>query len=190
MPDCDEESRIVQQVMGQFDAPAFVRRARGVEEALQRLHERCRRQRTEWLEIPRLRLAIFHALIADWSRAGDYLADSSDVMSLQSLFNDWQPRLRASVAPTDSSRKIRLAAWQMRSAFERFNHRWTEFILELDLSAMNELRTDYNQFYVLEKECFVRSAVVARAGFQPLPPLSPEELFIVFPLLPVLQLAE
>ena len=55
----------------------------------------------------------------------------------------------------------------------------------MDLSAVNELRKGYNRYYVLEKECAVRSARIARQGFAPLPPLTTGDLVAQFPLLPV-----
>jgi hypothetical protein len=64
------------------------------------------------------------------------------------------------------------------------------FLANVDLTAVNELREGYNRYYVLEKECAVRSARIARQGFTPLPPLTHDELMSQFPLLPVPRLRD
>ena len=50
-----------------------------------------------------------------------------------------------------------------------------------DFTALNELREGYNRFYVLEKECVVRSLALARVGFVPLPPMTLAELTRLLP---------
>ena len=45
-----------QNLMASYDAPAYVRRARGVQEALEGVLARCRAQRDEWLSMVRLRV--------------------------------------------------------------------------------------------------------------------------------------
>ena len=46
----------IKELLGLFDAPAFVRRGQDLEYALGRLHARCRHQRESLLEMVRLRL--------------------------------------------------------------------------------------------------------------------------------------
>jgi hypothetical protein len=73
---------------------------------------------------------------------------------------------------------------ELRESLELFNRRWDAFLPTLDLRHVNELRDGYNRYFVLEKECAVRSARVAREGFVPLSPLTVQELFRHLPLLP------
>jgi len=54
------EGNDVRKILAQFDAPAFVRRAKGVELAEEFLHAHCSRQREEWLEMRRGTLRIYH----------------------------------------------------------------------------------------------------------------------------------
>jgi hypothetical protein len=75
-------------------------------------------------------------------------------------------------------------------SLERFNQRWRKFLPTVDLTAVNRLREDYNRYYLLEKECAVRSSVVARRGYSPLQPVTVDDLADVLPLLPVPQLAD
>ncbi|RPI83146.1 MAG: hypothetical protein EHM42_08700 [Planctomycetaceae bacterium] len=58
----------VRKILAQFDAPAFVRRARGVEVADELLDAVLTRHREEWLDMPRIRLAQLHALLGDLQR--------------------------------------------------------------------------------------------------------------------------
>jgi hypothetical protein len=66
-----------------------------------------------------------------------------------------------------------------------FNRRWSPFLETVDLTGLNRLRDGYNRFYVLEKECVVRSPRLARQGYLPLPPMTLDELAALFPPLPV-----
>lgn len=176
-----DEYSDARKILAQFDAPAYIRRARRVEDAWEELVARCGRQREEWLKSARLRLGMLAGLAGDWSRVEPFLADSTDASRLQGLLAEWSPRLRVVVARTSSERKLRAALCALRDAIERFNCRWSGFLPGVDLTAINKLRDGYNRFYVLEKECAVRSPIVARQGFQPLPPATVDDLYALFP---------
>lgn len=183
MFDTNEDTRLFQQVTAQFDAPAFVRRARSVDDAWQRLVVRCETKRDELLRLPRLRLGVVLATAGDWSRVGGLLADPAGVHDLQELFTLWQPQLRARVDRANSLRPLAQALAQLCDSFERFNRKWSEFVTGIDLRDINNVRANYNKYYVLEKECSLRSAVLARQGFRALAALSSQDLFAEFPLL-------
>jgi hypothetical protein len=51
------------------------------------------------------------------------------------------------------------------------------------------MRDGYNRYYLLEKECALRSARVAREGFVRLAPLTLDDIRKMLPLLPVPTLA-
>lgn len=180
-----DETAIFQQLVSMFDAPAFMRRAREVEHAWEQLQTRCRRQRDEWLALPRLRLARLHALLGDWSQLTPELCPPAARAELVRLFDDWRPTLRVPVSTTTSRRAIRAAFRELCESFARFNARWNEFLTGLDLAPLNRLRDGYNRYYVLEKECALRSARNARDGFTPLSMVTPETLLAEMPLLPV-----
>jgi len=180
-----DEDRIFQQLVATFDTPAFMRRAKNVEAAWEHLLEHCRRQREEWLRMPKLRLATLFALASDVKRLQRFLKPSG-VDALISLRDEWQPRLRIAITPAHSPKQIHRSLNVLRESFARFNARWECFLGELDLTEINRLRDGYNRYYVLEKECAVRSATVARAGFKPLPLVTSDDVRHVFPLLPEL----
>ncbi len=184
-PSSTPDDAELKELIGLFDAPAYVRRARGVEEALEYLLARARVQREEWLGMVRLRLGTLHALAGDWSAVRPYLADDEQVRVLQGLYESLAPRLRVPPEPTRSRRALRRALAELLASLERFNRRWAEHLGKIDLSPVNELREGYNRYYVIEKACAIRNDVLAKRGFEPLPPLDRAEVERRLPLLPV-----
>jgi hypothetical protein len=178
------EERAAQEVLAQYDAPAYVRRARAVEAALEDLLARCRQRREAWVAMVRLRVGILRALAGNWQMLRPLLADDAQLTLLQELHEALAPRLRVAVPPAGSSRALRLALTRLQQSIGRFNERWREFLLGVDLTEINEARAGYNRYYLLEKECAVRSPAVARQGFERLPLLRIEDLVQLFPPLP------
>jgi hypothetical protein len=185
-----EDGRLdMQRVVAYYDAPAYVRRAREVEGALEALLQRCRQQRDRWLELATLRLGQLHALASSWDRLRPWLADDEQVDLLAHLEAELSPRLRCPVSRTSLDRVLWRALRQLCASIERFNQRWQAFVPTVDVAVVNELRAGYNRYYVFEKECAVRSARLARQGFVPLPPLTAEDIVAHLPLLTVPRLA-
>jgi hypothetical protein len=168
-----------------YDAPAYVRRARDTEAAYDRLLERCRRQRNEWLAMVRIRLGTLRALAGEWVAVLRCLADEDHLHQLEQMHAELTPKLRTPIAPTRSHRRLRGAVVELRESIERFNRRWRSYLPTVDLTHVNELRDGYNRYYLLEKECALRSPRLARQGFVHLEPLTTAELFVALPLLPL-----
>jgi hypothetical protein len=181
----DEEGQVFKQFLSQFDAPAYIRRARVMQGAFEQLLDQCRRKRAEWLIMTRLRIAMLHALAGDWNNLRLFLADDEQLDILRYHLAALASPLRAPVEPTTSSRALRHALRELNESLEHFNDHWRGFLAGLDLTEVNELRDGYNRYYVLEKECAVRSARVARQGFVRMEPLRIEEIATQFPLLPI-----
>jgi hypothetical protein len=184
----DREQKIFNQVIALHGAPAFVRRAQSVLYAWEGLLERCRRQRSEWLDITRMHLGMLRALAGSWQALEPLLADAAAVEVLTALEHELQPALRQPVTPTASTWKLRGALLVLVECLEHFNARWRAYLQSVDLAEVNRLREDYNRYYVFEKECVVRSAAIAREGFQRLPPATLEDLAAEFPCLDRLRL--
>jgi hypothetical protein len=187
---CEDYRHGVNRFVAHYDAPAYVRRARRVEDALDSLVGQCRRRREEWLNLVRIRLGQLHALASDWTFLAPLVADADQVLVLKDLHAELKPRLRVPVNSTSSVRVLRRALGELRDSIERFNHRWQEFLRKVDLTPVNEARDGYNRYYVLEKECAVRSPRLARQGFRRLEPMTLDELTALVPPLRVPQLAE
>ena len=183
--DRDDHPIEMNEIVARFGAPAYVRRARRMEEAFTQLLAACRRQRAEWLPIVRLRVGLLRALAGSWDQLRPLLADVSHADALAALHDELQPQLRVRIEPTTSPRTLRRALRELTESMERFNRRWLKYLQAVDLSHVNELRDGYNRYYLLEKECAVRSSLVARQGFRRLEPLSADELTSLLPPLVV-----
>src|ERR1051326_5459006 len=127
------EQRLFQQVVAGFDAPAFLRRARRVEEAWNGLLDRCRHKREHLLEMPRLRLAQFVKSTA-LGAPGPGICPPAELSYLQGLHREWQPKLRSGVRPAKTAAEVAQALTDLARSFERFNRRWLEFVNDMDLS--------------------------------------------------------
>jgi hypothetical protein len=181
----DEANDAFKQFQAIYGPPAYIRRALRVEGALTALLERCQQQREAWLPMVRLRLGLLRALAGDWNVLRPLVGSEDDVFQLQRLHGELSPTLRVQVSPTTSRRQLRNALRELCESLELFNRRWARFLPGLDLTEINELRDSYNRYYVLEKECAVRSPRLAREGFVPLKPLTHDDLWQRLPLLPV-----
>jgi hypothetical protein len=93
IPSLGREDRrdIYRQVIAQHGGPAYMRRARQVEEAFEALLRQCRRQRDEWLTMVRLRLAMLFALAGNWDALGPLLANEDQLAILGELHAALQP---------------------------------------------------------------------------------------------------
>jgi hypothetical protein len=181
----DPDRREFNEVASLFDAPAYIRRGRSVEEALDHLLAKARKQREEWLAMPRLYIGQLYALAGTWSSLRPLVADAAQLTKLEELHTMLSPKLRVPIAPTTSSRQLRNALAELVSSIERFNHRWHAYLKKIDVSPVNEARAGYNRYYVIEKACALRSDVLARLGFTPLPALDLAELQRHLPTLPM-----
>jgi hypothetical protein len=179
-----EDPRVFQQVLG-HGGPAFVRRGKAVELAFEAQVEVCRAKREEWLEFVRLPLGTLFALAGSEAALGRFLDNPKQLSTLQQLRSELRPQLRLPPSPTASRRVLRRALEEVRAALERFNKHWQAFIYTLDLREVNDVRSRYNRFYLLEKECALGSLRLVRHGFQRLNPLQPEDFLRVLPLLEV-----
>ena len=102
------------------------------------------------------------------------------------MHDDLAPQLRTPVSVTTSRRRLLRALCELKDSIELFNRRWQRYLMQVDLSWVNELRDGYNHCYVLEKECAVRSPQLARAGFERLERLTATTLLALLPPLPEL----
>jgi hypothetical protein len=176
-----DERALLQQLVGQYGGPAFVRRARSTEAAWEQLLDQCRKARHERLAMVRLQLGTLAALAGAWERLRPHVENEAALLVLQSLHNELQPRLRVPVERTESAGKLRRALGELREGIAYFNSRWREYLAQVNLSGVNALRDAYNRFYLLEKECALGSAHIARRGFTRLEHATLDDLLREFP---------
>jgi len=181
----DDDHRFVQRVLGHYDAPAFIRRARRVQGTLDDLLAKCRHQRDQWLAMPRIHLGLLKNLARDWDRLRPWLLDDDQIIHLKELDTELAPRLRVKVNATSSERVLRRSLGTFRESLEIFNRRWLDYLPKVDLTPVNEARDGYNRYYLLEKECAMRSSRLARQGFKRLELFTLEKLMAILPPLPI-----
>jgi hypothetical protein len=180
-----DEGSLVRHFLAHYDVPAYVRRARRVQDAFDQLVGRCKQQRDEWLSAVAMRLRLLAALVGDWETLRPLLRDDDQVHAMHQLDAAVGPYPHPPQAAPASVRPLRRALRSLLQSIERFNRRWLEHLRAVDLTQVNVLRDGYNRYYLLEKECALRSARLARQGFRRLGPLSVDELAALLPLLPV-----
>lgn len=181
----EDERDLFKQFTTHYDAPAYMRRARNVQAAYDALFERCRLQREDFLGMVRSRLGELQGLAGEWSALLPYLADAEQIPVLDWLVTAIEPRLRVTVTRTNSARTLRRALLDLNESLARFNRRWEAFVGELKFDDVNALRDGYNRYYILEKECAIRSPTLARQGFRRLEPMTAAEVYAVYPRLPL-----
>lgn len=181
IPGNDETGLLGKYVIATQGGPAYVRRAKHVEEAFDGLLARCQDRRAFAAAGVADKLNLLRSCPALPLRLGGLLAGAADLTAFRQL-DALFPTAPAAVPLPE--RKLARALHDLAAAVDRFNAAWASFLNGLDLKPVNELRADYNKYYLLEKECAVRSPRLARQGYRPLPPLTVEELFARFPLLP------
>jgi hypothetical protein len=184
----------------QGEEPAFVRRAREVEAGWTDLLRRCELKRGEMLRWARMRLADVARLVGnDWTRGLDSLVNPEQATRLAALYEQWKPLMpgyvtgenRASTGRASGTRASNpwatvtgsLVAYAETAA--RFNAAWEKYLREVDLSAINRQRADFNIYYPIEKAAAFETQDVARLGFLPMEPASIEDVRAAFPALEV-----
>jgi len=183
IPSADDPDRAYKLAAAQFDVPAFVKRARNVQEALESLRARCRKFRDEALLMVRLNVGRLKALAGGWPTLCQALAEVPPLPCWEQLEAELKPQLRLPLSANPSPRVLRKALREMVESLRRFDKRWRGFVAKLDLGPVNKLIESYNRWYTFEKECFVRSPQVARQGFEPLPLITAETVLGWFPRL-------
>jgi hypothetical protein len=137
-------------------------------------------------------LEMVHLRLRQWSKVAagpdDWAPEfTAPIDSLWTLAGAAEPAWADHSAPP---RQRRAVARDLISSIERFNERWAEFLSALNLGPANQVIDQYNQYYVLEKECVMGSARLAARYFTQIPQLSPASLRQDHPLLPVPELSE
>ncbi len=189
MDEHDEETALagtdgeLRELLGLYDAPAFARRGIDLEYALTRVDARCRREREAMLEMVRLRLRQWAA-----SASGPEAAPLVFAAPIDDLWPLADAPPPAWADRTATLRKLRSVARDLVASVRRFNHRWERFLDGLDFEPVNRLVDRYNRYYVLEKECTLRSARLAARHFEPKPRVSREILHQRYPNLPLPEL--
>lgn len=187
IPSRDDAGQIFRQMLGSYDGPSYLRRARRTEEAYQQLLAHCRKNRDDLLDMVRLRLAQLKALAGEWEALTGLVADREQLQALDRMHQQLNPTLRMPVAATQAPQVLLRALQELGESIERFNRRWHKFLAEVDVRHVNRLRDGYNNYYVMEKECALSSPRLARIGFHTLPAISAATIEEILPCLPTIR---
>jgi hypothetical protein len=194
------------EVLGRYDTPAYVRRGVQLAHAREQVFLRCEVARGEQLRGVRTQLRSLHCSLSEWSRLRAHLATERDYQLVCELDVALRPDGLSAVPaipapelvkyrPTTGKRFSPLSIVQRAEvralvrSIEWFNRRWAQFLTAFDLSAVNRQVDDYNRYYLLEKECAMRSPRLAARGFVPARHITREELMERYPLVAVPQLS-
>ena len=171
------------QLLGQFDAPSYVRRGLEVEQSWRDLLGALGRVRRQSLEPLGRRMAWMKSRAGEWRRlAGD---DDRALEALAALEQMVPGILRYPPGRAWWIALPRLEYRRWNRDLEAFNEFWLKTVEMADLAPVNRRREAYNRWYLLEKECALGSARLAMAGYQPLVPLTCSDIIARLPCLPV-----
>lgn len=174
------------ELLGQLGDPAFVRRARMVEDAERSFIAQCRVFRNELLDLAKMRMGRLAAIIDhDWTTLQAFVAGTESVFYLQNRYDEWSPQLQLPVPPSSHPKKIRQALKELVASFEFFNKRWREYLDQLSFDGINGIRDEYNRYYVIEKSCAFQSDKIGQLGFVEKRPFTVDELLSQLPLLEI-----
>ena len=152
--------------------PAFVRRARALEDAVARLRESIARERAS-------RLGWLFALarrLDESRRQGRVLPPP--VAALLDALRD-EPGFVARAATP--SRNLPRASVDLLSRARDFNRRWLGYLESVPIDEIRALQSDYNRYYPIEREMALRGT---RMAFREIPLLETADLVRWFPPLP------
>lgn len=181
------EDAVVAKLLCLYEVPAFLRRAQRAQEAIEQVRRKATALRRELLAGVRLRLRLWNDHLAAQPRlATDLAEDARSILDyLDRIAFERHERRRSMAGPGWPA--LPGLCWRgLRRAVHSFNQRWPIARSTVELDRANREIDGYNRHYVFEKECALRSARLARLGFQAMAPLTLDWLAEEFPLLPPL----
>jgi len=177
-----DEEPLLRQLLGRYDVPAYVRRGLRVEAAIRHFFAQAEAHYRTVAEPLVASARALARLVPGPPAFAQALAAPETAGELEALLQRLAVRLPWG-ARRASQFAIRGAARQLAEAIDRFNRRWLETVQMLDYAAVNREIEGYNRYYLLEKECALRSRHVAARGFRPLRPIDPPTVLARYPLL-------
>ena len=116
-PPAEENRQLLLKVLGMYDAPAFARRARRIEDADRLLAEHLRRKRAEYLWMVSLRLGQLRALAGDWQELAPLFDRPEALEALRRLHVD-TPSMRPSFLDSMQQQDVKRGLFVLRFVFQ------------------------------------------------------------------------
>lgn len=168
----DPEQLLFGYIAGRYGPPAFVRRQQQVEAAWQAILHECRTEYERLLTPIRWQIAVVAAML-EIPASDEFDAKCALLRINLEVERRWR-------RPHEMPRRARIEFERLVASARQFDQHWTAFVKAVDLAEVNRLREGYNRYFVLEKECALRSERLAQLGFQPLSPATHTALFAQF----------
>jgi hypothetical protein len=171
-----------------FDTPAYVRRGLAVEEMWLSLQGKLQHTWTEWSGPMGMLCSQLRHQADGLEKFRPWLGSDEDLARLLEL--DRRLNFRLKYPPGKS-----LWLWPLKGSLKRLrqmglhlNEAWAKHLATLDLGPLNRARELYNRWYILEKECAMRSARLAAGGFEMLPMATVKDLEQQHAALPIFEM--
>jgi hypothetical protein len=166
----------------QGEEPSFLRRAKAVEDAWTAVLKRCQSLRDDMLRWPRMHLGNLARQVGNnWSRLAEYLADATQAAAFAALYDEWKPQLPTVIKSASPWATIQTSLRGFVDSVRKFNAAWDAHLQSVDLTEVNQLRSDYNKYYPTEKAAAFDSEDIGRLGFTPLEMAAADDLRAHFP---------
>jgi len=156
------------------ELPAYVRRDRAVEEAIERFHATLAAERIERLEITALKVRRLVDLGEKALRAHDDL----DHDALAELRKELEPleayrRVRARAPEKPRAADVKRALTEVRRSVQRFNTAWDLRLADEESYAqVNERIEGYNRWYAFERQCALKHVPISQVRFAAIAPVT------------------
>jgi hypothetical protein len=196
-----ESDNPLADILGHYDTPAYVRRGTQLANARAQVFQMCQSARDEHLCLVRAHWRTIRRSVSDCRELRNELATEHDyelVCNLEVALSTHGSYAASTTSIAESAyesvarqrRPFRLFGQRANlralvKSIEWFNRRWSRFLAAFDLRGVNRLVTDYNRYYLLEKECAMRSARLAARGYVPARQITHDELIERYPFLAV-----
>ncbi|MEO1526792.1 MAG: hypothetical protein AAFX06_15255 [Planctomycetota bacterium] len=162
------------------EEPAFVSRARAPQAALDGLVAAYEKRREELLRWPRRHFTALRSRVrGDWQRLRKHCREEDANRLLESLSSELSELAPYDNGPFMSDRALLKAFVE---SGRRFNSEWQAILEEDELTEVNRVRREYNEYYPIEKAAAFGTDRF-NANFEPLDPLEGSFLIERFPLL-------
>jgi hypothetical protein len=170
------------------EVPAYVRRARNLEQAVADLFRDAAKAREEMLGFVALRFRqVLDVLDEDTARE----LDVSAVAALGVILAELEPlpafyRLKSRARPPRGAREVERTVAALRESVGRFNTRWERWIdEEAPLAEVNRQVDGYNRHYEFERQCALKYVPLDKVTFEKRAPLDRADLLERLPVLPL-----
>ena len=140
------------KILAEFgEEPAFIARGLAPQIALDEFIRACRVQRDTMLEWPKRHYAdLYRRVGGDWFNLEQNFTSHEEVNKLNLLHGELSTDRSACSSFFQTNGAV---LRQFVQSANKFNRHWTAYLDSVSLDPVNRPRSEYNEFYLLEKSC-------------------------------------